>query len=126
VSSRAHIHIPTKPLDKATDGITWFVGSWIFLGASLVWFVLWIVLRVEPFPYGLLTMIVSLEAIFLSTLVMMSQNRQAAKDRHRDDLEAEEVSTMLNTHQELLELNRTQLKILNQQTDILHLLHEVK
>jgi len=42
-------------------------------------------LPIEPFPYGLLTMVVSLEAILLSTLIMMSQNRQSERDRHHAD-----------------------------------------
>jgi uncharacterized membrane protein len=41
----------------------------------------------DPFPFGLLTMIVSLEAIFLSCFVLISQNRQAAKDKIRSDIE---------------------------------------
>jgi uncharacterized membrane protein len=43
----------------------------------------------DPFPYGLLTMVVSLEAIFLSVFVLLSQNRQAAKERIRGDIEYE-------------------------------------
>ena len=43
-------------------------------GRHAIWFTLWIALRLEPFPFGLLTMIVSLEAIFLSTLVMMEED----------------------------------------------------
>lgn len=121
---RAHIHAPTNLLDKATDKLTAFSGSWLFLLIHVLWFGLWIGFRIEPFPFGLLTMCVSLEAIFLSTLVMMSQNRQAAKDHKRDDLEAQEVSDILNNHQELLEINRTQLTILRQQSEILALLKE--
>jgi uncharacterized membrane protein len=41
----------------------------------------------DPFPFGLLTMVVSLEAIILSVFVLLSQNRQAAKDRIRSDIE---------------------------------------
>jgi uncharacterized membrane protein len=133
LSNREHIHLPTHPLDKVTDGITWFVGSWIFLIVSVVWFVLWFVLRVEAFPFGFLTLCVSLEAILLSIFILMSQNRQSKKDRVRDNLEADEVTEILNSHQELLQLNRTQLEInqtqleiLNQQTKILHLLQQVK
>ena len=121
---RAHLHTPHNPLDKATDAITRFVGSWLFVAVSVVWFVLWIVLRIEPFPFGLLTLAVSLEAIFLSTFVMMSQNRQAQKDHLRDDLESSEVQSLFDSHQELLELNRTQLEILRQQSEILELLHQ--
>lgn len=63
------------------DVITAFVGSWWFVGIHAFWFAAWIVYRAEPFPYGLLTLIVSLEAIFLSTFVMMNQNRQTDRDR---------------------------------------------
>ena len=46
-----------------------------FVYAHIVWFALWIGLRVEKFPFGLLTMVVSLEAIFLATFIMISQSR---------------------------------------------------
>src|SRR5215469_18245583 len=108
--SRHWIWNPSSLGDKAADVITGFVGSWLFVGIHAVWFVLWIVLRVEPFPYGLLTLLVSLEAIFLSTFVMMSQNRSAARDHVRDDHEAEEVDMLFKINQtqlEILELLRT-------------------
>jgi CBS domain-containing protein/uncharacterized membrane protein len=60
---------------RIADAITAFAGSMIFVYVHVVWFALWIALRVEAFPFGLLTMIVSLEAIFLATFVMISQNR---------------------------------------------------
>ncbi|AOP47943.1 DUF1003 domain-containing protein [Streptomyces lydicus] len=69
-----------------------------FVYVHMVWFAGWIVINegvfgqaavFEPFPFGLLTMIVSLEAIFLSTFVMVSQNRQAARDTIRADLNFE-------------------------------------
>ena len=66
-----------------------------FLLLNLTWFVVWIGLNTltgldfDPFPFGLLTMIVSLEAIFLSCFVLISQNRQAEKDRVRADIEYE-------------------------------------
>jgi uncharacterized membrane protein len=104
--SRHLIWKPSDLGDKAADRITSFVGSWIFVGIHAFWFILWIVLRIEPFPYGLLTLLVSLEAIFLSTFVMMSQNRSAARDHIRDDHEAEEVDM-------LFQINQTQLEILH-------------
>jgi uncharacterized membrane protein len=104
--SRHLIWKPSDLGDKAADRITGFVGSWIFVGIHAFWFILWIVLRIEPFPYGLLTLLVSLEAIFLSTFVMMSQNRSAARDHIRDDHEAEEVDM-------LFQINQTQLEILH-------------
>ena len=64
---------------RIADAITGFAGSMSFVYVHLVWFAFWIVLPAEKYPYGLLTMIVSLEAIFLSTFVMISQNRADAR-----------------------------------------------
>jgi uncharacterized membrane protein len=65
--------------NRIADAITRFAGSMTFVYLHVLWFVSWIVFGVEDYPYGLLTMIVSLEAIFLSTFVMISQNRADAK-----------------------------------------------
>ena len=62
--------------NRIADSITSFAGSMKFVYIHIVWFGLWIVLAIDHYPFGLLTMIVSLEAIFLSTFVMISQNRQ--------------------------------------------------
>jgi len=64
---------------------------------NAAWFIVWIGLNTlplgfqpfDPYPFGLLTMIVSLEAIFLSCFVLLSQSRQAQKDRVRSDIEYE-------------------------------------
>ena len=82
-------------IQKVADWIAWFSGSMYFLALNLIWFVVWILLNegpfgvahFDPYPFGLLTMIVSLEAIFLSCFVLISQNRQAEKDRVRSDIE---------------------------------------
>jgi len=79
------------------DWISWFSGSMEFLLLNAIWFIVWIGMNVwslgvpqfDPYPFGLLTMIVSLEAIFLSCFVLISQNRQAEKDRVRSDIEYE-------------------------------------
>lgn len=82
--------------DKLADWFTARIGSMGFIYANLIWFGLWIVLNLgratrlvpfDPFPFGLLTMIVSLEAIFLSLFVLISQNRSDAKDRLRSELD---------------------------------------
>ena len=65
--------------NRIADAITRFAGSMPFVYIHIVWFTLWIALGVEKFPFGLLTMLVSLEAIFLSTFVMISQNRADEK-----------------------------------------------
>ena len=80
-------------VERVADAIAAFSGSIPFLVLHAIWFVLWVgwnTLRpggFDPYPFGLLTMIVSLEAIFLSVFVLLSQNRQAAKDRVRTDIE---------------------------------------
>jgi uncharacterized membrane protein len=83
--------------ERIADWIAWFSGSMLFLILNGLWFLLWIGLNTlplgiehfDPYPFGLLTMIVSLEAIFLSCFVLLSQNRQADKDRVRSDIEYE-------------------------------------
>jgi len=81
--------------DHFADKMTSFSGSMLFFYLHAVWFGLWIAVNLhlfglpafDPFPFGLLTMIVSLEAIFLSTFVLISQNRQAAVADQRADLD---------------------------------------
>ena len=65
--------------NRVADQITRFAGSMKFVYIHAIWFSLWIALGLEDYPFGLLTMIVSLEAIFLSTFVMISQNRADEK-----------------------------------------------
>lgn len=80
--------------DRIADAVTAFSGRMIFVYVHIVWFVVWILLNsglggiqpFDPFPYGLLTMIVSLEAIFLSTFVLINQNRTGEQAEHRADL----------------------------------------
>jgi len=84
-------------LERISDWLAWFSGSMPFLISHSVWFITWISLNTlilgdrafDPFPFGLLTMIVSLEAIFLACFVLISQNRQAQKDKVRADIEYE-------------------------------------
>jgi len=84
-------------LQKIADWLAWFSGSMPFLISHTFWFVVWVSLNTfilgdkafDPFPFGLLTMIVSLEAIFLACFVLISQNRQAEKDKVRSDIEYE-------------------------------------
>lgn len=84
---------------RISDWITDFAGSMVFLYLHLLWFGVWIIFKVEKYPYGLLTMIVSLEAILLSTFVMISQNRQAAfaEAKANHDFVEQEQELKLNT-----------------------------
>jgi uncharacterized membrane protein len=92
--------------NRIADRITQFAGSMAFVYLHVIWFGSWIIFGVEGYPYGLLTMIVSLEAIFLSTFVMISQNRADAK---RQVIAAQEWQTVQDEdkqNRELLHLSR--------------------
>lgn len=82
--------------ERLSDLLTRVAGDIRFVYFSVIWFFTWIVLNTriipglepfDPFPFGLLTMVVSLEAIFLSLFVLISQNRQAERDKVRNDIE---------------------------------------
>lgn len=82
---------------RASDAISAFSGSMAFLLLNALWFAVWIGVNTlplgippfDPYPFGMLTTIVSLEAIFLSCFVLISQTRQTEKDRVRSDIEYE-------------------------------------
>lgn len=110
--------------DKAADKITAFSGSMAFVYLHAIIFAIWIGVNLvrqqkgfDPFPFGLLTLIVSLEAIFLSTFVMLSQNLQAKQSDLRAQLdyevnvkaekEVEEIKELL------LELKANQEKLMS-------------
>lgn len=98
---RTIIHLRTKATrerniqDRMADAITSFSGRMVFVYVHILWFGIWILLNTgwfgvrsfDPFPYGLLTMVVSLEAIFLSTFVLISQNRLGEETERRADLD---------------------------------------
>jgi len=81
--------------ERIADTITDFSGRMYFVYFHIVWFTIWIAINLgyfgikpfDPYPFGLLTMIVSLEAIFLSTFVLISQNRLSAEADRRADLD---------------------------------------
>jgi uncharacterized membrane protein len=97
--------------DRIADVITKFSGSMPFIYVHVVWFALWIGFRVEKFPFGLLTMIVSLEAIFLSTFVLISQNRADERRQLLADSEYVVVQTEEQQNEELLTLSRQILEL---------------
>ena len=104
VSRNANEEVEDKAstVQRVADWLAWFSGSMLFLFIHAAWFIVWVSLNTiilpvgadgtrgfDPFPFGLLTMIVSLEAIFLSCFVLISANRQAEKDKVRADIEYE-------------------------------------
>jgi uncharacterized membrane protein len=92
--------------NRLADRITSFAGSMAFVYIHLAWFGCWIGFGVERYPYGLLTMIVSLEAIFLSTFVLISQNRADAKRQAIADQQWKTVQEEDRQNEELLDLSR--------------------
>jgi uncharacterized membrane protein len=97
--------------NRVADLITAFAGSMLFVYIHLLWFGCWIGFSVEGYPYGLLTMIVSLEAIFLSTFVMISQNRADAKRQVLADQQWQTVKEEDKQNQELIDLSNQILEL---------------
>jgi len=106
--------------NRIADAVTKFAGSMVFVYVHIVWFALWIGFRVEKFPFGLLTMMVSLEAIFLSTFLLISQNRQderrqmladsewklVQQQQKENELEIKQNEQLLRLSQQILELTQ--------------------
>jgi uncharacterized membrane protein len=107
---------------RVADHITRFAGSMVFVYVHALWFGAWILLGVEHYPFGLLTMIVSLEAIFLSTFVMISQNRADEKRQVLADHQWQIVQEEEQQNEELLSISRQILDL----TKELHQLERAK
>jgi uncharacterized membrane protein len=103
--------------NRMADRITAFAGSMTFVYVHIVWFGCWIAFGVEDYPFGLLTMIVSLEAIFLSTFVLISQNRADAKRQLLADQQWQTVQAEERQNEELLGLSRQILDLLRSPAD---------
>ena len=92
---RADLERSKDRKDRLADWVTAWSGSISFVFLHVFWFAGWIIVNLgwspvrvfDPYPFSLLTMIVSLEAIFLATFVLISQNRQAEVDSQRNDLD---------------------------------------
>jgi len=97
--------------NRIADRITAFAGSMAFVYIHILWFGSWIGFGVEKYPYGLLTMIVSLEAIFLSTFVMISQNRADAKRQVIADQQWQTVQEEDRQNVQLLDLSKQILEL---------------
>jgi len=99
--------------NRIADKITAFAGSMTFVYLHVIWFGCWIGFGVEKYPFGLLTMILSLEAIFVSTFVMISQNpadakRQVIADQQRKTVQGEDQQNdeLLGLSKQILSLAR--------------------
>ena len=108
--------------NRVADHITAFSGSMRFVYLHVIWFTCWIAFGVEPYPYGLLTMIVSLEAIFLSTFVMISQNRA---DEKRELLANQQWTTVQDEDSQNTELLRLSNEMDQQNQQLLVISNEI-
>ena len=100
--------------NRMADAITGFAGSMAFVYIHVVWFGCWIGFGVERYPFGLLTMIVSLEAIFLSTFVLISQNRADARRRVMADQQWSTVQAEAEQNEQLLALSEQMLGVIEE------------
>ena len=96
----------TSVQSRVADAITAFAGSMAFVYVHIVWFALWVSIPLEKYPFGLLTMIVSLEAIFLSTFVMISQNRADARRQVFADQQYEMIQEEKKQNELLIEQSK--------------------
>jgi uncharacterized membrane protein len=108
---------------RIADAITAFAGSMAFVYVHVVWFVLWVSIPLEKYPFGLLTMIVSLEAIFLSTFVMISQNRADARRQVFADQQYVMIQEEKKQNEEIIAQSK-RIEVLNK--SILELTQEVR
>jgi uncharacterized membrane protein len=97
-----------KSIEALADWSAHVAGSPWFLIFHVIWFASWIVFKVEAFPYGLLTMIVSLESILLSGLILSATDRETVIDRkvmNRDLRVSLETQKLLqHMHEELSQI----------------------
>lgn len=109
---REHAKEQTQRFEnRIADAITRFAGSMLFVYLHAIWFMSWILFRVEDYPFGLLTMIVSLEAIFLSTFILISQNRADEKRQVVADQQWQLVQDEGKQNEELLRLSNQILDV---------------
>jgi uncharacterized membrane protein len=111
--------------NRIADAVTKFAGSMVFVYVHIVWFSLWIGFRVEKFPFGLLTMIVSLEAIFLSTFILISSNRQDERRQMLADHEWKLVQQQEAQNQEELQQNQELIRLSNEILRVTKAVHDL-
>ena len=113
--------------DKVADKITEVAGSWNFIIGMVIFLILWIILNIyvlenaDPYPFILLNLLLSCIAALQAPIIMMSQNREAKKDRLRS---SNDYKTDLKSELILEELDREIKRLATNQTKILKLLEE--
>lgn len=119
--------------DRAADKVSEIAGSWAFVLGFLLFLIVWIIVNTfilmdegapDPFPYVLLNLVLSCIAAIQAPIIMMSQNRQAAKDSlrnqndYRTDLKSELILESLHDHiNEVLKNQKRIIKLLEDDND---------
>lgn len=142
MSVRAQIHQFTHPdllkyaearaksvQNRIADRVTSFAGSMVFVYIHVAMFGYWLISAGhpfvdDPFPFGLLTMAVSLEAIFLSTFVMISQNRADDRRQIIADHQWELTQVEWRENDELLSLSRQVLELTREVHTLTRAVHD--
>ncbi len=114
--SRTSIHQPKTAGERISDTVVGAMGSWRFIIIQTVIVVIWVALNVvevvfkpwDPYPFILLNLAFSTQAAYAAPLILMSSNRQAAKDEARDDLESREVEDLHSMTTQIQEITLTQ------------------
>lgn len=131
-SLKAQADARRTPAECFADWLTDHFGTVGFLTINAVWFAVWIVLNMgwvpgitpfDPFPFGLLTMVVSLEAIFLAITVLISQNRAAKIADLREEIDLQ-INTM--AEEEVTKMIQLQIKLLEKNGVILEEDHDLE
>src|SRR3954467_6370766 len=133
--------------DRLADWISRFVGSMTFVYIHLAWFTVWILAgtlpflptswRIDPFPFTFLTFVVSLEAIFLSTFILIAQNHEERIARRRNHLDLQinllseqensQILKMLDAIQQRLQIaTDPQARVLQESTQPEAMVSEIK
>ncbi len=116
--------------DRLADGIASFIGSWTFLIAQTIIFIIWVlintmylfkIIEFDPYPFILFNLFMSAEAAFSGPLILMSQNRQAHRDRHQAEMD---YQTNCEAKQEIEHLQTELARIENEKLD--HILAEIE
>jgi uncharacterized membrane protein len=120
-SFKAKADAKRNPAEKFADLLTAKLGSITFLALNALWFTTWILWNTgklpglepfDPYPFGFLTMVVSLEAIALAIIVLISQNREARVNELRDEVD---LQINMVTEEELTKLIKLVVTMLETQ-----------
>ncbi len=119
--SRSSIHKPKTAGERISDTVVGAMGSWRFIIIQTVIVVVWVALNVvevvfkpwDPYPFILLNLAFSTQAAYAAPLILMSSNRQSAKDEARDDLESKEVDDLHSMTTQIHKITLTQADLMS-------------